>query len=411
MATASLVVIGDTHLAPGPRQADKLAALEQILTHGLALPDLGAWLWPGDLFHATSTPADRNALKEIVKRMANAAPVLICYGNHDAPGDLDIFADLGAAWPITVVDRPRVAYVTLATGLFAAVFVLPYPHKSGLVGAGVAHDELGQSARHALEPIFMSAASDIHEAERAGTVTLFMGHVNIGGATASTGQPQIGREIELDPALLARLGDIPKFANHIHLPQELHGAYIPGSIAAMDFGEMEAKRFLVAQVSTGDESTGRVWSVVSHPLAVAPQYHVEGSLTREGFVYQVTKGPGGAVCPTPATFKGADVRVRYTYRKGEFDPMMAAQIHAEFAETRSLKIEGSPIREEALRAKEVIAAVSLNDKLEQFCVLNGIAWTPSLAEKVDAVQQLSAEEIIARWHDRPVPAASETAVA
>lgn len=409
MATASLVVIGDTHLAPGPRQADKLAALEQIFAHGAALVDLGAWLWPGDLFHATSTPADRNALKEIVKRMAALAPVLICYGNHDAPGDLDIFADLGAAWPITVVDRPRVVYLTLRSGLFAAIAVLPYPHKGGLVGEGVAHDDLGEVARQKLEPFFVVAAAELEEAAANGTVTAFIGHVNIGGASASTGQPQIGREIELDPALLARLGDIPKFVNHIHLPQFLHGAYIPGSIAAMDFGEMEEKRFLVAQVASGDEATGRVWTIHSHPLHVARQYHVEGALTREGFTFAVKTGPGGSTCPTPASWKGADVRVRYTYRRAEYSALSQAPILAEFAGVRSLKVEPVPLSEETLRAPEVVAAVSLEDKLQRWCELAGVTWTPTLAAKVDAVQQLDAEAVLAKWGDRyTAPAPAET---
>jgi hypothetical protein len=407
MATASLVVIGDTHLAPGPRQADKLAALDMIVAHGLALPDLGAWLWPGDLFHSTSTPADRNALKEVVKRMANVAPVVICYGNHDAAGDLDIFADLGAKFPIVVVDRPQVVRVDLPTNRLA-VFVLPYPHKGGLVGAGVAHEALTLAAREALAPAFMLAAAELEDLAAKGVATAFIGHVNIGGACASTGQPQIGREIELDPELLARLGNIPKFVNHIHLPQYLHGAYIPGSIAAMDFGEMEEKRFLVAHGTCADVAGARwKWTIDSRPLVVARQYHIEGALTRDGFAYKVTAGPGGLELVPPASWKGADVRVRFTYRKGDYNPMQQAQIHAEFAEARTLKVEGSPIREEALRAPEVVAAVSLSDKLEQFCALTGVPWTEGLAAKVDALQQLTAEQIIARWHDRP----TETAVA
>jgi hypothetical protein len=412
MRPVSLVVIGDTHLAPGPRQADKVAALKQILQHGLALEgQLGAWLWPGDLFHSTSTILDRNVLKDIVLCMASAAPVVICYGNHDAPGDLDIFADLRAMHAVHVIAQPQVLELDLATSDHAAIFVLPYPHKGGLVGSGIAHDDLGQIAQQLLEPVFINAAAELEAAAAAGALTVFIGHVNIGGASASTGQPQIGREIELDPALLARLGDIPKFVNHIHLPQFLHGAYIPGSIAAMDFGEMEEKRFLVAQATFGEGVNGVAWRIESVPLAVAHQYHIEGALTRDGFTYQVTKGPGGATCPTPATWAGADIRVRFTYRKGEYNPLQQAHIHAEFAGCRSLKVEGTPIREDALRAPEVIAAVSLTDKLRRFCEISGEKWTTGLAEKVDALQHLDAEQLVARWHDREYsPAQAETAV-
>ena len=48
----SLVHIGDLHAAPGPRDADRYRALDQIIGEGLALEHMGAWLWPGDLFDA-----------------------------------------------------------------------------------------------------------------------------------------------------------------------------------------------------------------------------------------------------------------------------------------------------------------------------------------------------------------------
>jgi hypothetical protein len=80
---------------------------------------------------------DRNALDYCLQEMASRAPVVLCYGNHDRPGDLDGFARLRAANPIYVVDRPGCVRIRLATLEFATVFVLPYPQKAGLVGAGV----------------------------------------------------------------------------------------------------------------------------------------------------------------------------------------------------------------------------------------------------------------------------------
>jgi predicted MPP superfamily phosphohydrolase len=93
----SIVHIGDVHAAPGPRSADRWRAVDQIIREGLALEQLGAWLIPGDLFDALSTTEDRNAWDARLQRMADAAPVVIIYGNHDRPGDLDGFANLKAA--------------------------------------------------------------------------------------------------------------------------------------------------------------------------------------------------------------------------------------------------------------------------------------------------------------------------
>jgi hypothetical protein len=423
MVPTALVGIGDAHVHPGPRQADRLAALDAIIAHGLTLPNLGAWLWPGDLYHTTSTAADRNAIVARLLRMNAAAPVVITYGNHDTPGDLDLLAHLAGPWPVIVVATPQVLRLPLATGARASIFVLPYPHRAGLVSAGTAHADLGQDARTLLEPIFMAATDELRAAAKAGDLCAFIAHVNIGGSMSSVGQPQIQREIELDPALLDRLGNMPKIVNHVHKAQTIHGAHYAGSICPMDFGEMEAKGFLVvecepvpAEQVEGITELPSAWSfdVVTVPLAIAPQYHIEGALTREGFTYQVVAGPGGAVCDVPASWAGADLRVRYTYRAGELSALDEAHVHAEFAGCRSMKLEKVRVSEEALRAPEVIAAVTLPDKLERYCALTGIAWTPALAEKVDALQQLDLEGVVATWRRRTfAPAAphGEKAVA
>ena len=72
-------------------------------------------------------------------------------------------------------------------------------------------------------------------------MTLFIGHANVGGAVTSSGQPNIGREIELSPRHLDRLGPIYKGLNHVHKAQEIHGAHYPGSICRLDWGEIETK--------------------------------------------------------------------------------------------------------------------------------------------------------------------------
>src|SRR3990167_5962571 len=104
-----LIHVGDVHLQHGhPRNADRLASLDQIVDEGRQLDQLGAWLLPGDLFHARSTVADRNDLAERLALMADVAPVVVVRGNHDQPGDLDIFSRLKARWPVSLATRPGV---------------------------------------------------------------------------------------------------------------------------------------------------------------------------------------------------------------------------------------------------------------------------------------------------------------
>jgi DNA repair exonuclease SbcCD nuclease subunit len=248
MARHVFVHIGDAHIGAGPRLADKLAALDQIIVwvdQAAERGELAAILWPGDLFHQKSTIEDRNVLAPRLQRLAQRAPVVLIDGNHDAPGDLEILSRLHAFYPIHVVSEPKILHVCCANGAIARLACLPYPHRGGLVSSGVAHDDLGQEARRLLEPAFMLFASELAAAQGDGAIPLFIGHVNVGGSLSSTGQPQIGREIELDPSLLARLGPVYKGLNHIHRHQELAGAVYAGSVCRMDYGENEDKGFVV----------------------------------------------------------------------------------------------------------------------------------------------------------------------
>lgn len=406
------VHIGDTHVGPGERIADKLAALDQIIVWcqgAAAAGRLAAILWPGDLFHAKSTIEDRNALAPRLQALANRAPVILVYGNHDAPGDLDILGALDAVYPIHVSSRPEVLHVSTATGTVARVACLPYPHRAGLVGAGVAHDDLGQTARQLLEPQFALFADELRQADANGEIALFIGHVNVGGSLSSTGQPQIGREIELDPGLLGRLDSaVYKGLNHIHKHQVVAGDTVyAGSICRQDFGENEPKGFIAVtideDVSDSTATVRREWAFI--PLDVPAQYLVEGQLTRDGFVLtdappcQICDGFECVTCAERGRFRsdwtGADVKVRYTYKRSERGVLDQAHILAEFAGCRLLKLDPIAEVEREVRAPEVVEAVTVDAKAEAYCGRKNITWTPAIAAKLTALQQQTPEAILA----------------
>jgi len=386
----SLVHIGDVHAAPGPRNADRWRAVDQIITEGLALEQLGAWLIPGDLFDALSTAEDRNAWDTRLQRMGDAGPVVIIYGNHDRPGDLDGFANLKANHPIYVIDRPHVLVLRLATLQMAAIFCLPYPQKAGLVAAGVVPGDVVETASDLLEPVFMLAAAQLAAYEAEGHLTLMIGHVNVAGAQLSNGQPSIGHEIELNPKHLDRLGDIPKLLNHIHKPQEIAGAHYAGSVCRLDYGEIEAKRYLV--VNFYDEDT----EIVSKPLDVAPMFHVDGVLSRNGFSVDSFDETHDAEIHRRLEARdwvGCDVRVRYRYQASEKTVLDVAQIHELFRLTLRLKVEGVAISDRELRAPAVAAAKTLPDKLAAYRKVEQLE--PSIAAKVALLERGDSSAVLA----------------
>lgn len=376
---ARFVHIGDTHLRSGhPRNPARLRALDQVIDEGRQIEALAAWLYPGDLFDTRSSIEDRNAMAVRLVRMAEVAPVIVVPGNHDLPGDLDIFAKLRAKWPVIVKTTPGVVSVLLATGDRAAIAALPYPHKAGLVAMGVAKDQVVPTAAEALDAIFMQFATELTVARAAGAIPIFLGHVNVCGSRASTGQPQVGMEIEINPAHLQRLPVVYAGLSHIHLAQEIAGAVYAGSICRMSFGEIEQKSYVVVTC----QRQGGEWgaSYDRRPIDVAAMYHVEGELSRSGFTWALVNSG----TDVPASWKGSEVRVRYRFKQSEKSVLSDAIVLAEFAEAARLEVEPIAVPDRELRAPEVAAARTLAEKLAAYQKVDALA--PAVAEKLAALE-------------------------
>lgn len=382
------VHIGDTHLHPGERNDTKRGALEQILREGSALTGLAAWLWPGDLAHSRMATDDLNFLADFVQRLTARAPLVLLPGNHDLPGSLDVFSKLQTSWPVYLATTPQVLHIRTATNAMADIAALPYPSRAGLVAIGTPSERVPEAARQALDTIFMSMAGELAAASRRGVLKLAIAHVNVAGSIASSGQPVIGKEIELDPTLIQRLGPIPFLANHIHRPQVIAGVQYAGSIAGMDFGEREEKSYVVLEM----EDDGS-WATRTQPLDVPRLYHVEGRLTRDGFDYtfdgdslQTASPPDNAPPGWGLDCTGGEIRVRFRFAAAEKAALDFSAVTAPFIGAK--RIVTDPIAEHtrALRAPAVAQAQSLEQKVEAFVRGAGIEWTGGLQTKLAALQ-------------------------
>lgn len=388
--------LGDLHLTSGPRNADRVAALDYAIADARRAP-LDAWLWPGDLTHSGMTIELRNLLVDRVTAMAHVAPVVIVPGNHDPDGDLDFLARLHAVWPVYVARTPQVMDVVLrwdrsepwneleaaARKRPLALFCLPYPNKARLVSAGVPPDQMHAVVDAALDRIFMQAGADLEAARADGRLTGVIGHVSIGGAVSSSGQPQIGTELEISPQHLARLGDCFQVFNHIHKHQRVGSAVYCGSLCRLDWGEREPKGYVhvtCAPAFTADAPTQ--WSHAEQflPVPVAPMYHVDGTLTRSGFAYD-TAG-------LPTDWTGCDVRVRASYVASERDVLVDARerVRRQFAGARRFEFEPVAVPERQLRAPEVVEAQTLRDKLQAWARLTETAWSAEVVRCADLLE-------------------------
>jgi hypothetical protein len=394
-----VLCIGDGHLRHGDRRnAVRLRALDQIVSRARALratDNLAAIVWPGDLFHAESGIEDRNILAGYVQQFAELAPLVIVRGNHDRPGDLDIFERFAADHPVHVVTSPQVVVLTRPQRL--AIACVPYPEKGALLLADVGADLAG-AVHRAFDALFLELGMQLDGHEAQGIPTMFAGHLTIGGAELSVGQPLVGQDLQVDATHLAKLpAATVRVLNHIHKPQEIHGAHYIGSIAPVDYGEVERKRFL--ELTLGVDGA---WRVVSVPLDVPPMYHVEGVATRDRFDWVVKKGPDGAVTTAPLSWAGADVRVRYRFASADAGLLDAtkAQILATFAEAAHLELEPVAVVEREVRAPKVVAATTLVDKLRAWSDAQGLPASDGVLEKLAALEQADADALLARLQAR-----------
>jgi len=406
MVVAQFVHVGDVHLKHGSsRNPAKLAALEQILAEGLALPHLAGWLIPGDLFDTRSTVDDRNVWASVLTRMAAAAPVAITPGNHDAPGDLDIFAKLRAAWSVYVQTVPGMLFMDTPQGLTAAIGVLPYPTRAGLVSAGVAKGDVVATAEELLAGLLVHIGIELTAAAARVEIPLFMAHVNIAGSRASrAGQPQIGHEIELSGRVLEQVPAVYRALNHIHLAQEIGGGVYAGSIAPANWGETEIKAYNVVTCTLDRERWSAAWE--ARRIHTAPLYHVDGVLTREAFTWTVTDGPGGDLQTAPSTWRGSELRVRYKFAQSEKSALSAARVLAEFAEADRLEVEPVAVPDRSVRAPEVAAAHTLAEKLAAYQQMPTLPT--SLAEKLTSLEHDDATTLLARVQSRLADTAMQT---
>lgn len=118
------------------------------------------------------------------------------------------------------------------------------------------------------------------------------------------------------------------------------------------------------------------------PLDVAPMFYVEASLTREGFTWACTAGPGGELQDAPISWKGCEVRVRCRYNASEFPVLDKSKLLAEFAEASLLHFDPIAEKDHALRAPEVAAARTLPDKVAAWCAIAGTVASEGVLQKL-----------------------------
>lgn len=357
--------VGDIHLKAGPFLEDTTHALGQVAAIAHA-EKVDAVLIPGDVFDAKSSPAERAAFADFLRALPERALKVVAKGNHDAPGDLYPF---GLA-PNTIV---RETHDILSLD-GADLMVLPWPERGHLAAAGLLGEGGLQAAQAALGGLVRALAGGRPDPSRP---LVIMGHLSVIGALSSSGQPLVGREIQVLADDLQATGAAYVALNHIHRPQDLAGAVYAGSLTVQDHGEEEEEKRVVLfdTQAAGPASIpilGRTWATIRAHLCTCDD-RTEPEISEAGSPY--------------AHAPGAVVRYIYTATDAEARFFDHDKIRAQFPKAYRVTIEPRITRAERVRAAEIATARTLEEKLRTWGQVTGTEISDSLVTRLHSLEE------------------------
>jgi DNA repair exonuclease SbcCD nuclease subunit len=255
-----IAFLTDLHLEEDPGTGDiyeiQMDGLAQLVEDiGDADPDLillgGDNSGPAPPYK--SSPAERNAHIELRQTLAEIAPVIEVQGNHDYPGDYEVFNKIKSQKPIVFVSEPSAVDCARTPGmgdLECVVWCLPWVFASD--AGDEDHLEYTKSiAQDVVEEAIAQRKRDA--AAKMRREHFLLGHAAINGALLREGQPRVPVEDPvLDPDMLMPMRGKKKqhplfdaaFFGHYHHRQvvKTDGAGNPigiygGSVFIRTFGE------------------------------------------------------------------------------------------------------------------------------------------------------------------------------
>lgn len=322
----------------------------------------------GDIYERSPRPEEVRAACEWLVALGQIAPVVGVAGNHDPADSTAPFNHLASTYPIRFYEEPAVHVFP-----WGAIACLPWPQRAQLlatVGQTVSRDEANQVATDALRAILGGLGQQLDEV---GGHRLFLGHVQLRGASISTGQPMApGQDFELGPDDLVLVGADAYMLGHVHRSSigecNINGApcWYGGSSRRTAFGELEAKGFSWVDLAQRPAAVSMVETPCTAMLLGEDEW-----------------ADGAWLCGwtglDPEAASGAEIRMRYKVAADQRDAARAAAsiVEADLLArgAMSVKIEEVVRPVSRARAPEIATAPTLPDQLTQLWALRGIPVT------------------------------------
>ncbi len=307
----------------------------------------------GDIYDHASDPLEREAQAEFTTAMAEVCPVVFVKGNHDHTKDLDILRRLKTKHPVIVEEAAKVHYIA-----GAAIAAIAWPEASRIMAWAQSHESADMDVRAAVQNVFRHLGDQLaeHDGPR-----LALGHLMVDGAVTSTGQPLIGKPLNLGLSDLALLRAQWGVMGHIHKRQRWNVDGTPwdytGSPLRDTFGQLEKKVVLLGEF----DATGlREVRELETPAAPMLQPTAEWGFSADG-------QPGWSQLDDVGSVERAHIRLTYRVPK---DQRQAAQEAAALLERKWLdsgaalvKVVPEVIAETRSRMPEVARAAEPAEQL------------------------------------------------
>lgn len=390
-----ILQIGDIH-AREQDLPEVMKCLETVYqTASLEKP--GIIINTGDTFDNRNIRLDSETARQVFRffsRLSEIAPVAILIGTPSHDGLSAKILDHGSfGHGMIVSDRPE--QLSLIEGDLYTIDDLPQGDDSAEIEAIISMvpqptkqfwqsdsdiKTTDEEISNALTGLFAGFGA---QAEEFDCPHILAFHGSIRGATISTGQVMIGRDIEISKEQIGLANADLVCCGHIHKMQYIEpNIYYQGSLWRTDFGEMEAKGFLVHDLLP----EGRESHFVETPTRKLMK--LDYDFTRDGVVPVVG-------CPTEG-MDGVHLRVNIRVWQDEADRHSVEEITKLYMDGGCEQVYVKIIRvpRETVRSEKILKLTSLREKIQERAALAGEDVAESILRKCDVLETTDSDDVV-----------------
>lgn len=334
----------------------------------------------GDVFDERQTydsPAFL-AADRYIRRLSRAAPVLIVKGTPSHDGQTLKFFENERVY---VSEMPEQVFLT-QRGFIKSNGIVPeyakalfscMPSISKTSIAAISKGGLTETTFNTVELIrdVLRGWGEVNARVGTSIPTVLVGHLSVTGATLSTGQQMVGREIELGVGDLRTAQADLVCLGHIHRVQNWGEVYYSGSITRLNFGEAEEKGFWVHRFDS------QCKKIISEFIKTP---------AREMMTLDCDALP--SIDALPLVPEGACVRLRYRVSEEDVHKVDEKALREKLSVmgTAEITIEKTVAPRQRIRAEGISGLVSLEEKLRKWAEISGVDISDGVFKKLEMLE-------------------------